>query len=314
MYAPICHHRLIAPVLLTVVSMAATIPVVHAQSTSAGTVYSASGQYDEAGAYSLSAGLDHAFSDATWASLTAGFVDSTEGPIDLSTYRAGVGLDHYFDPAGLAVDVEYWGDSDTIETLTVDGELYFRTENARFGVTAAYRDIDIKYEVPALLVNLVDSSQSFASTAIGASLRYSRQAASVYARATVWSYDEAVGEVLTNVDLSRVPPALRPAIQQRLTRVVAAVRSLSSSSLTLANSLLAHAATVGFDYRFGEQTLNFEAGHDRGEVDDLDVTTLSTGWLFPVGDAVDVEVRLGVSDADTFGSSVFGGISLFVYR
>ncbi len=306
--------RVGSPILATVAMWVMMMPAVHAQSTGAGTVYSANGQYDEAGAYSLSAGLDHAFSESTWGRLTGGLVDTTEGPIDLTTYRAGLGVDHYFAPAGLAVDIEYWGDSDTIETWTVDGELYFRTENSRFGVTAAYRDIDIHYAVPALLANLVDSSQSFSATAIGASYRYSWQAASVYANATVWNYDETVGEVLTNIDLSRVPPALRPAVQQRLTRVVSAVRSLSSSSLTLANSLLAHAATVGFDYRFGEQTLNFEAGQDRGEVDDLDVTTLSAGWLFPAGEAVDVEVRLGVSDADTYGSSVFGGISLYVYH
>ncbi len=292
--------------------LAASAPL--AAQESAGTVFSAAGLYDEDGTYALSAGLDHAFGEATWLRLTAGLADGATGPVSLSTYRAGLGLDHWFDPAGLAVDVEYWGDSDTIETLTYKGELYFRGEHARFGVNAAFRDIDLKYEVPVLARNLVDDSQSFVATGFGASFRYTWDAASLYATAMAWDYDESIGTVATNVDLSRVPVPLRPAVQQRLAAVVGAVRFLSASSLTLANSLLARSASLGVDYRFGEKSLNIELAHDRGEVDDLDVNTLSAGWLFPAGSAADVEIRVGVSDADTFGTTAFGGISLFLYR
>ena len=130
----------------------------------------------------------------------------------------------------------------------------------------------------------------------------------------VWSYDEPIGTVVTNADLSRVPVLLRPAVQQRLASAVNAVRFLSASSLTLANSLLAQSASAGFDYRFGERSLNIELAHDRGDVDDLDVNPVSAGRLFSAGAAADVEIRLGVSDADAFGTTVFGGISLFLYR
>lgn len=287
----------------------------HAQAqASAGTVFSLAGLYDEDGTYAVNAGLDHAFSEATWLRVTAGLADGAIGPVSLSTYRAGIGLDHWFDPAGVAVDVEYWGDSDTIETLTYKGELYFRGEHARFGVNAAFRDIDLTYQVPVLARNLVDDGQSFTATGVGASYRYSWEAASLYASATGWHYDEPIGTVVTNVNLSRVPLLLRPAVQQRLATVVSSVRFLSASSLTLANSLLSQSASVGFDYRFGEKSLNVELAHDRGEVDDLDVNTLSAGWLFPAGAAGDIELRVGVSDADTFGTTVFGGISLFLYR
>lgn len=280
----------------------------------AGNVFSLAGLYDEDGTYALNAGLDHAFSEATWLRVTAGLADGATGPVSLSTYRAGLGLDHWFDPAGVAIDLEYWGDSDTIETLTYKGELYFRGEHARFGVNAAYRDIDLKYQVPVLARNLVDDGQSFTATGVGASYRYTWDAASLYASATGWHYDEPIGTVVTNVNLSRVPVLLRPAVQQRLATVVSSVRFLSASSLTLANSLLSQSASIGLDYRFGEQSLNVELAHDRGEVDDLDVNTLSAGWLFPVGSAGDLELRVGVSDADTFGTTVFGGISLFLYR
>lgn len=280
----------------------------------AGNVFSLAGLYDEDGTYALNAGLDHAFSEATWLRVTAGLADGATGPVSLSTYRAGLGLDHWFNPAGVAIDLEYWGDSDTIETLTYKGELYFRGEHARFGVNAAYRDIDLKYQVPVLARNLVDDGQSFTATGVGASYRYTWDAASLYASATGWHYDEPIGTVVTNVNLSRVPVLLRPAVQQRLATVVSSVRFLSASSLTLANSLLSQSASIGLDYRFGEQSLNVELAHDRGEVDDLDVNTLSAGWLFPVGSAGDLELRVGVSDADTFGTTVFGGISLFLYR
>lgn len=289
----------------------------HAQAQvqeSAGTVFSVSGLYDEDGTYAVNAGLDHAFGQATWLRLTAGLADGATGPVSLSTYRVGVGFDHWFDPAGVAVDVEYWGDSDTIETLTYKGELYFRGEHARFGVNAAFRDIDLTYQVPVLARNLVEDGQSFRATGFGASYRYTWDALSLYATATGWSYDEPIGSVVTNVNLSRVPLLLRPAVQQRLATVVSSVRFLSASSLTLANSLLAQSASLGVDYRFGEKSLNIEIAHDRGEVDDLDVNTMSAGWLFPVGSAGDVELRVGVSDADTFGTTVFGGISLFLYR
>jgi hypothetical protein len=287
----------------------------HAQSQeSAGTVISLAGLYGEDGTYAVNAGLDHAFGQSTWLRLAAGLADGATGPESLSTYRAGVGLDHWFDPAGLAVDVEYWGDSDTIETLTYRGELYFRGDHARFGLNAAVRDIDLDYQIPFLARNLVEDGQSFNATGFGASFRYTRDALSLYATASGWSYDEPVGTVVTNANLSRVPLVLRPAVQQRLATVVSTVRFLSASSLTLANSLLAQSASAGFDYRFGEQSLNVELAHDRGEVDDLVVNTVSAGWLFPVGSAGDLELRIGVSDADTFGTTVFGGISLFLYR
>ena len=294
--------------------LALVLPRLAQAQESAGSVFSLSGLYDEDGTYAVNAGLDHAFGQATWLRVTAGLADGATGPVSLSTYRAGLGLDHWFDPAGLAFDVEYWGDSDTIETLTYKGELYFRGEQARFGLSASFRDIDIKYEVPVLARNLVDASQSFSATGFGASYRYSWGAASLYANAMVWSYDEPIGTVVTNADLSRVPVLLRPAVQQRLASAVNAVRFLSASSLTLANSLLAQSASAGFDYRFGERSLNIELAHDRGEVDDLDVNTVSAGWLFSAGAAADVEIRLGVSDADAFGTTVFGGISLFLYR
>ena len=301
----------------SVAAMAAALLAVSAPlaaQESGGTVFSAAGLYDEDGTYALNAGLDHAFGAATWLRLAAGLADGATGPASLSTYRAGLGLDHWFDPTGVAVDIEYWGDSDTIETLTYKGELYFRGEHARFGLNAAFRDIDLRYEVPVLARNLVDDSQSFAATGFGASFRYTRDAASFYATAMVWDYDEPIGAVATTVDVSRVPVPLRPAVQQRLAAVVGAVRFLSSSSLTLANSLLARSASLGLDYRFGEKSLNIELAHDRAEVDDLDVNTLSAGWLFPAGPAADVEVRVGVSDADIFGTTAFGGISLFLYR
>lgn len=289
----------------------------HAQdpeTEAADTVVSFAGLYDEDGTYSVSAGLDHAFGQATWLRLTAGLADGATGPVSLSTYRAGLGLDHWFDPAGLAFDVEYWGDSDTIETLSYRGELYFRGEHARFGLNAAFRNIDLTYQVPVLARNLVEDGQSFTATGFGASYRYSWDAVSIYATATRWSYDEPIGAVVTNVNLSQVPLLLRPAVQARLAAVVGAVRFLSASSLTLANSLLAQSASLGIDYRFGGHSLNVELAHDRGEVDDLDVNTVSAGWLFPAGSAVDIELRVGVSDADTFGTTAFGGISLFLYR
>ncbi len=284
------------------------------QAQSGDTVFSAGGLYDEEGAYTLSLGLDRAVGESTWLQLTAGLADATADPVSLSTRRLGAGLDHFFAPVGVQLDVEYWGDSDTIETRSVAGELYFRTENARFGLNTAWRDIELDFEVPALAQNLVEGSQDFTAIAFGASFRYSWERNAVYGRATGWDYDEQIGAIATTADLSRVPVPLRPLVQQRLTRLVNAMRFLSASSLTLANSLLSHGASVGFDREFGESMLNIELAHDRGEVDDLDVNSVSAGWLFPVGSAVDLEWRLGWSDADTFGSSAFGGVSLFVYR
>jgi hypothetical protein len=130
---------------------------------SSGNVISLAGLYDEDGTYSVNAGLDHAFGKTTWLRLTAGLADGANGPVNLSTYRASLGIDHDFDPVGVAVDVEYWGDSDTIRTLAWKGELSFRGEHARVGLSAAWRDIDLRYQVPALARNLVEDSQSFSA-------------------------------------------------------------------------------------------------------------------------------------------------------
>jgi len=299
-----------------IVGLLATVPASMAQAPAPAqaSVFSGTAQIDEEGAYGLGAGLDLPLAEDTWLQMTAGLADSSAERDSLSTYRFGLGIDHFFAPAGIALALDYWGDGDSIDTLALKGDLYFRTERARFGVNATYRDIKLNYEVPALARNLVDDSQSFASTGVGANFRYSWGAASFYARGSIFDYDEQIGDVATRVDLSRVPAPLRPNIQQRLENVVRAVQFLSASSLTLANSLLAHSASAGIDYRVGEQTFNVEFGHDRAEVDDLDVTSLSVGWLFPAGNAVDLEVRVGTSDAGTYGTAAYGGLSVFVYR
>lgn len=305
--------RLLQRFVLLAAATLVGLPSAHAQDEIPGTVISLGGMYDEAGSFSLSAGLDQALGTATWLQLTAGMTDTSEDFVDLSTRRVSLGIEHFFAPAGIALDVEYWGDRELVETVTLAGELYFRVDAARFGLNAAWREVDLSYEVPLAARNLVDDSQSTRATGFGANFRYSWQTVSLYGRGLVWDYEESIGDVAATVDLSRVPVLLRPAIVQRLSGVVAATRFLSTSSLTLANSLLARAATIGLDYRFGERTVNVEIGHDRGEVDDLDVTSFSTGLLFSVGGAADMEIRLGLTDAEEFGSSVFGGLSLFFY-
>ena len=74
---------------------------------------------------------DIAVSEKTW--LTASIGGSTvELPRrqSIDTRFGSLGIDHWFEPVGVKLDVSYWGDSDVLDSRDWGGSLYWRSDLA----------------------------------------------------------------------------------------------------------------------------------------------------------------------------------------
>ena len=273
--------------------------VVHAQDGDPKPMVISGGvQFDDDGSKDFLLGIDYAIADKTWVSAFAGYSDTSDDFAE-ETFNTGlVGFDHQFGLFGIAASLESWGNSDTVESIDTRTQLYFQKGGFRAALTGEFRNIDITVTVTTP-ERTFEQVNRISADAIGGSLRYSGDKFTMYA-----SY--------LNYDYADDAPRLRAIIV-----VLDAVDRLpghTASDLTLANSFLDDTVTAGLDIELVESVFNVEYSRYSGTLDLRDTDSISAALLFPVGDRVDLELRLGRSSTDGFESSTFGGLTFFYYR
>ena len=276
-------------------------------------VYSLSASYGEDRAYSIQLGGDWSIGDVSRIRLSGGIADSPTDLADTTTYNGQLGADWGFKPLGFGLAYDYWGDGESVDAHAGIGSLYFHNETSRLGLSFERRRIEIRFDVPVLARALFDETQVVNATGWGVNGSYVFQRINVRAQVKDYRYDTPIGELGTRIDLSRVPPGLLAAVVQRLNERLLRFRSLNASPLTLANSFLDRSISAGMDAIFGDRSLSFDVAHERAASDGLVLNTVTIGWLTPLRSA-DIEYRVGVSDADGYGTAVFAGISFWFYR
>ncbi len=265
--------------------------------------------YSEDDAYGVRAGANFQNGASTF-NVGLAFSRSPQELADLTTYRGNVAFDHDFSPFGLSVGYDYWGDFDLVDAQTVSGSIYVHGSLGRIALLTEFRDINLRFDVPAG----ARSSKSAQGKGIGASARYEGGAVDFYASGMHYDYDIDVGRLRSLVDVSRVAILQRPALLQRVDNLVLSLRRLNSSTLTLANGFLDYGISAGIEIHFEQRMLNIELSRDKTIIDGAILNGGSIGFLHPLCDACDIEYRLGVSDDETFGSSVYGGVQFYWYR
>jgi hypothetical protein len=242
---------------------------------------------DSADGRAVSAFGDWGIGDSTWISATASAyeIDGVAGR--RNTHLAGMGVDHWFEPLGIRIGASYWGDKDILDSNDLTASLYFRDESFLLSVDYERRDFDfvVLADFPTLR-----RTAEFSADGFGISSRFPLgDNSSVQFGGIVYEYSRDI----------------------RLQPDIDVLRFLSSSRLSMINSLIDHRISAGIEFEFGLRSLDLTAGSWQTAVDGGRVESISVGFLAPMSDRTDVELRFSFDNSKNYGHTA--AISVFVY-
>jgi hypothetical protein len=247
-------------------------------------------QIDEKSYRNVLADFELGLGEATWLSIVAGSSEAPDVKPAIQASLVSIGVEHDFGPVGIGLMAEQWGDSGNLETSDWRGDLFFRRERFRVGLTYENRAIDIFFSAAPLLPDIRRFRIDASGIGINGRLRIAEDW-QIYGQWMDYDYPNR---------LRLVPRADR-------------VDLLSASAVTLAYSLSDHYAGFGVERSFGGTLLNVDFGQDRSAVDGEILESISASVLWPAARRLDLEFTLGQSRIDGFGSTLFGGLSVLIY-
>ena len=230
---------------------------------------------------------DFGIRENTWLSATVGSTKTEALVGGFSTNFYDAGIDHYFDPVGIRISGAYWGDSNILDSDDVRASIYYRDEIASFSADYKRRNFDFIFGTAFLdvrrkaefhadgwgMTNRIRFGDSFTFRLSGMHYGYSR-----------------------NI---------------RIQRDIDALRFLSSSRLSLINSLIDYRVNVGVEYKFGLRSVDVSAGTWKTAVDPSKVDSYTIGFLTPMTDRTDIEFRLSFDDSESFGRTT--ALTVYLY-
>jgi hypothetical protein len=209
--------------------------------------------------------------------------------IDLKTSYGDLGLDYWFDPVGVRVEVAYWGDNDIFDSKDGRAAIYWRNDKITLTGKLEYRDFEFDIFRADLLTN---RDVRFHANGAGLSARFEiSEAVSINFNGIDYRY---------NVDLSR-------AGNRDITNF------LSVSRLSLINSLVDYRAGAGIGFDRGLSRWDIDYATWKGAVDGNITHSVTVNFLTPLGERSDIQIGLGVDDSDTYGSITFFSLNVFFY-
>lgn len=226
--------------------------------------------------------------DQTW--LSASFAKNTvdlQRDFNLDTSYADIGLDHWFKPVGVRVGVASWGDDNILDSVDVSGSLYWRNDTVSISGNYEFRDFD--FDIPQTLF-LPGRTINFDATGVGLTARF--------------KVNEMFSFSLFGVDYDY-------SVNLNVSDNAGIVALLSSSRLSIINSLIDNSAGAGLGLDIGNQHWSLGYSQRKGAVDGTTTKSTTLSFLTPMGDVSDIEFGLGLDDSDAYGSVTF--ISVFLY-
>lgn len=234
---------------------------------------------------------DFGFTEQTWvsASISKNTVDVPSN-LNLDTSSVSAGLDHWFKPIGVRVGLASWGDTEILDSDDVSGSLYWRNE--KVSVSADYEFRDFNFNIPGSDFFLPRTVR-FDANGIGLSTRF-KLGDSVSLSLSGIDYDYSV-----NLGLASNRDAI--------------VFLLSSSRLSIINSLIDYRAGFGLALDVGSSNWSLDYSQRKGAVDGSITRSTTLRFLTPMGKSNDIEFGLGFDDSDTYGSATFFSVFLYFY-
>lgn len=262
--------------------------LISANAAADGYVIGIGAEGDSADGRAITAIGDFGVGEKTWLSFTANSAE-TDGILRSNeTVYAGAGLDHWFEPFGVRFGASYWGNSDLLDSRDLQSSIYVRGNSGSISLEYEKRDFKFRLQSDALRGRIAE----FSSNGWGIRARV----------ALADRLNFTLGGM--TYDYSR---------NLRLQPDIDALAYLSSSRLSMINSLIDHRFNGGLEYEFGLRSVDITAGNWQLAVDGSTVDSYSLGFLTPISDRVDMEMRVAFDDSETFGSTTAVSVHLFYF-
>jgi hypothetical protein len=209
--------------------------------------------------------------------------------LNLNTAYGDIGVDYYFEPVGLKMELAYWGDNDIFDSIDGRGSLYWRKDSLMVSADLEYRD----FEFDIFRNDL----------ALGQDIRFHAKG---YGLSTRFRVSENVSLNLRGINYD-YNVNLRLDANRRI------VELLSVSRLSLINSLVSYRVSAGVGVNIGDNVLSLSYANWKGEVDGSKTNSSTVRFLTPLGKSRDIEFGFGVDDSDAYGSTTFFSVYLYFY-
>ena len=230
---------------------------------------------------------DFGIGENTWLSATIGSTETDAQAGRFSTTFADVGIDHYFNPIGIRLSGAYWGDSSILDSEDVRASLYYRDDIASFSADYERRNFDFVF---------------------GSILLQDRRKAEFHADG--WGMTNRIqfsDRIIFRLSGMQYGYSRNIRIQPDID----ILRFLSASRLSLINSLIDYRITAGLEFRFGLRSVDVSIGNWQTAVDQSKVVSYTIGFLTPMSDRTDIEIRLSFDDSENFGNTT--SLTVFLY-
>lgn len=242
---------------------------------------------DTEDATAMTAFGDFGVGENTWLSAMVGTTQTEAqiGGFETSSYD--IAIDHYFDPVGIRLSAAYWGDSHLLDSDDLRVSFYYRDEIASISADYERRDFDFV----------------FGSVLLGDRRKVEFQADG-WGMTSRFRIGDRFSFSLSGMhfDYSR---------RIRIDPDINVLRFLSASRLSLMNSLLDYRTNAGVEMAFGLRSVDLSVGTWKTAVDQSKVDSYSIGFLTPVSDRSDLEIRVSFDDSENFGKTT--ALTVYLY-
>ena len=235
----------------------------------------------------ISAFGDFGVGEKTWLSATVSTFETNNVFGGMRTKFADAGIDHWFKPFGIRLGASYWGNSDILDSVDLGTSVYFRGD--KFILSADYKNREFDF---VILSDFPDLRRKVAFSADGWGLtgRFSlSDSVSLHLGGMQFDYSRNI----------------------RIQQDIDSLRFLSSSRLSMINSLLDHRVSAGLEFKFGLRSIDLTAGSWQTAGDGGKVNSFSLGFLTPLSDRTDIEFRFSFDDSENFGNTT--ALSVYLY-
>jgi hypothetical protein len=244
---------------------------------------------DDAGGRAVSAFADFAIAEDAWLSAAAA-TTRTGGVLDLNTTYLDAAIEHRFGQVGVRAGAAYWGDSEILDSVDLRASLLL--SGARGALSLDYVRRDFDRVVESVFQPGRRRTGEFQSDGLGLTGRLNTSdRSSLFAGGMRYQYSR---------DLT-------------LPQQSDALRLLSSSRLSLLNSLLDHRAYAGIEWRFNLTSIDLRVEHWQTTIDKGKVNSIGVGVLTPIADRSDIELRLNFDESENYGRTLSFAVYLYYF-
>ena len=241
---------------------------------------------DTANGRAISAFGDFEVLDETWVSL-AGGTAKVEGLLkDRHTRFVDAAIDHWFDPLGLRIGGGYWGDPELLDSRDLNAAIYLKGEAGSLSLHYERRRFEFDLQSDQLR---------------GRTARFDADGWGLQGRLAVGERINIAAAGMT-YDYSR---------NLRIEQDIDVLRFLTVSRLSMIRSLIDDEFSASIEFEFGLKSVDLTAGRWTTAVDGSRIDSYSIGFLTPLTDRTDIELRLAFDDSELFGETT--ALSVYLY-